>query len=100
MLGLLGSAALVAFYLPAAAQDGAATGPNDGEQALYAARGIDAYPGRTIFTAPERIAAAGPTGVGDDEAAVGVDPDTDRAIAAWRTSGGAVEYSLRGLGGG
>jgi hypothetical protein len=71
-----------------------------GEQALYGARGIDAYPGRTIFTAPERIATAGAGGANGGEAAVGVDPDSDRAIAVWRTSGGAIDYSLRGLGGG
>ncbi len=68
------------------------------DQALYAARGIDAYPGRTIFTAPELLsapAAPGTTG----EAAIAVDPDSDRAIAAWRAPGGAIEYSLRALGG-
>jgi hypothetical protein len=69
-----------------------------GDQALYAARGIDAYPGRTIFAAPEQIAAAGVAGT-TGEAAVGVDPDTDRALAAWRTRGGVIDYSLRALGG-
>jgi hypothetical protein len=69
-----------------------------GEQAVYAARGIDAYPGRTIFTAPELISAAGALG-STGEAAIAVDPDTDRAIAAWRTPGGAIDYSLRALGG-
>lgn len=68
------------------------------DQALYAARGIDAYPGRTIFDSPQLVAAAGADGT-DGEAAVGVDPDSDRAVAAWRTSGGAIEYSLRSVGG-
>lgn len=68
------------------------------EEAVYAARGIDAYPDRTIFTAPELIAAPGASG-STGEAAVAVDPDSDRAIAAWRTSGGAIDYSLRAIGG-
>jgi hypothetical protein len=88
-----------AYALWSEPRAGASGESGDGEQALYAARGIDAYPGRTIFTAPERIAAAGASGADGDEAAVGVDPDSDRAIAAWRTSGGAIDYSLRGLGG-
>jgi hypothetical protein len=69
-----------------------------GDQAVYAARGIDAYPGRTIFTAPELVTAPGAPG-SSGEAAVAVDPDSDRAIAAWRTSPGAIYYSLRALGG-
>ena len=64
-----------------------------------AARGIDAYPGRTIFTAPELISApSAPGSMG--EATIAVDPDTDRAIAAWQAPGGAIDYSLRALGGG
>jgi hypothetical protein len=68
------------------------------DRALYAARGIDAYPGRTIFTAPEAIAAAGVSGC-TGQAAIAVDPDSDRALAAWRTPGGTIDYSLRALGG-
>ncbi len=68
------------------------------DQATYAARGIDAYPGRTIFTAPELVSAAGAPG-STGEGAIAVDPDSDRAIAAWRAPGGAIEYSLRALGG-
>ncbi len=68
------------------------------DQALYAARGIDAYPGRTIFTAPEAIAPAGESGC-TGQAAIAVDPDSDRALAAWRAPGGAIDYSLRALGG-
>lgn len=68
------------------------------DQAVYAARGVDAYPGRTIFTAPQRLSAPGDRG-STGEAAIAVDPDSDRAIAAWRTPGGAIDYSLRALGG-
>ncbi len=68
------------------------------DRALYGARGIDAYPGRTIFAAPERIVAAGPSGA-SGEAAIGLDPDSDRAIAAWRTSDGTIDYSLHAVGG-
>jgi len=68
-----------------------------GDQALYAARGIDAYPGRTIFGAPQLVAAAGSEGVLGADSAVGVDPDSDRAIVAWRTSGGAIDYALHAV---
>ncbi len=64
------------------------------DQAVYAARGIDTYPGRTSFSAPEQITAPGASG-STGEAAIAIDPDSDRAIAAWRTSDGAVDYSLR-----
>ena len=75
-----------------------ASGLDLDDRALYAARGIDDYPGRTIFGAPEQIVAPGASGA-TGEAAVGVDPDSDRAIAAWRTSGGAIDYSLHAIGG-
>jgi len=90
---------------PRAAGGGASGGDEDaagleyGSQALYAARGIDAYPGRTIFGAPQLVAAAGPEGVLGADSAVGVDPDSDRAIVAWRTSGGAIDYALHAVGG-
>jgi hypothetical protein len=70
------------------------TGLDLDNQALYAARGIDAYPGLTIFGAPEQIVAAGSSGA-RGEAAVGVDPDSDRAIVAWRTAAGAIVSSQR-----
>jgi hypothetical protein len=75
------------------------TGLDLSDQAVYAARGIDAYPGRTIFTAPELISAARAPGC-TGEAAIAVDPDSDRALAAWRTPDGAIDYSLRAVGGG
>ncbi len=74
------------------------SGLQESGQAVYAARGIDAYPGRIVFAAPQRISAPGARG-STGEATVAVDPDSDRAIAAWRTSAGAIDYSLRGLGG-
>jgi hypothetical protein len=62
-----------------------------GRQALVAARGIDAYPGRTIFGQPEQIAAAGP----NEDATVAFDPASDRALALWRGERGAVQYAIR-----
>ncbi len=76
----------------------APAGLDSDDQALFAARGIDAYPGRTIFAAPEQITTPGASG-STGEAAIAVDPDSDRAIAAWRTSGGTIDYSLRAVGG-
>jgi hypothetical protein len=61
---------------------------------LLAARGVDASPDRTIFAAPEPIAPPGPV----SEASLGVDPDTDVAVAAWRAGGGTIEYSVRAAG--
>jgi hypothetical protein len=63
----------------------------DRTAALLAARGIDAYPGMTIFGAPEAIAAAGPT----EDATLAFDPASDRALALWRGEGGLVYYALR-----
>ncbi len=71
-------------------------GPNLRDRTLLAARGIDAYPGRTIFSAPETLARAGSSGT-TGEAAIAVDPDSDRAIAAWRTPAGGIDYSLRSV---
>jgi hypothetical protein len=61
------------------------------EQAVLAARGIDAFPGMTIFGAPEQIVTTGP----NDNATLAFDPATDRALAVWRGEGGAVEYAIR-----
>ena len=69
-----------------------ATGaPNLAQQSLLAARGIDALPGKTIFGQPEEVAPPGPI----SDATLAIDPDTDRAIAAWRGSGGSIRYSIR-----
>jgi hypothetical protein len=67
------------------------------DRALYAARGIDAYPGHTIFGAPEQIVAPSTSGT-TGQAAIGVDPDSDRAITAWRTPDGTIDYSLHAVG--
>jgi hypothetical protein len=60
-------------------------------QALLAARGIDAFPDRTIFGVPEQIA---PPGANDD-ATLAFDPNSDRALALWRGEGGLVQYAVR-----
>jgi hypothetical protein len=67
--------------------------PEPDRRAIFAARGINAYPGRPIFGLPEQVAAPGPNG----QASVAVDPDSDRALAVWRGAGGAVEYALRNV---
>jgi hypothetical protein len=65
-----------------------------GRQALMAARGIDAAPGRTLFAAPEQVAPPGPVA----GATVAIEPGSDRAVAAWQGLGGAIAYSLRASG--
>jgi hypothetical protein len=71
-----------------------AAGLDLGSQAIFAARGFDAYPGRTAFAAGELIAPPGP----NSEATVALDPDSDRAVAAWRTGAGALAYAIRAPG--
>jgi hypothetical protein len=66
-------------------------GLNRGRQAIFAARGFDAYPGQTVFTPGEQVAPPGP----NSDATVALDPDTDRAIAVWRTGAGATAYAIR-----
>ena len=60
-------------------------------QAIFAARGFDAYPGRTVFGAAEQVAT--PAAVTD--ATVALDPASDRALALWRGEGARVEYAIR-----
>jgi hypothetical protein len=62
-----------------------------GNQALLAARGIDARPGITIFGQPEPIAPPGPNG----SATLAFDPASDRALALWLGAGGYVNYAVR-----
>lgn len=58
-------------------------------QTLLGARGVDQAPDRTAFSTPVPIA------TGTIEApALAMDPDSDRAVAAWRGSGGALYWSL------
>jgi len=75
-------------------QPGAGNMPDLAEQALFAARGVDARPRRTIFEAPEEVAPPGPI----SDAAVAFDPASDRALAVWRNEGGALQYAIRSPG--
>ncbi len=61
------------------------------DEALLAARGIDALPDRTIFGAPEVIAAPGAL----SGATLALDPSSDRALALWRGPGATVQYAIR-----
>ena len=65
--------------------------PDLTRQALLAARGIDASPGKTIFGQPEPITAPGPL----SGATLALDPANDRAVAVWQGQGGAIDYSIR-----
>ena len=61
------------------------------EAAIYAARGFDAYPDRTLFAAPQQLAPPGP----NDDASVAIDPADDSALAVWRGAGEALRYAIR-----
>jgi hypothetical protein len=80
--------ALALFTEPETGGDG---GPAASSETLWAARGIDAAPGRTVFALPEQVAPAGVIA----GATVAVEPGSDRALAAWRGAGGQIVYSLR-----
>jgi hypothetical protein len=71
-----------------------AAGLDLGSQAIFAARGFDGYPERVKFAAPELLAPPGP----NSDATVAFDPDSDRAVAAWRTGAGALAYAVRAPG--
>ncbi len=63
-------------------------------RALVAARGVPSSRGVPRFDRPERFAQPGYySGVG-----LAVDPSTDRALASWRASGGAIDWSVRSVG--
>ncbi len=62
-----------------------------GDQAIVAARGIDAYPDMTIFAPPVQLAPPGPNGA----ATLAFDPASDGALALWPGAGGAIEYAVR-----
>lgn len=68
---------------------------DSGDQAILAARGIDARPGITIFGNPEPVAPPGP----NDNATLAFDPSSDRAIALWLGAGGDVDYAVRSASG-
>ena len=65
-----------------------------GSQAIFAARGFDAYPEQVKFAADEEVAPPGP----NSEATVAFDPSSDRAVAAWRTGAGQLAYAIRAPG--
>lgn len=60
-------------------------------QALYAARGFDTFPDKTVFAAPEQVAPPG----SNSQATVALDPANDRAVAVWRGPGGDLQYAIR-----
>jgi hypothetical protein len=63
-------------------------------QSILASRTVPGGPGGFSFETPTELAAPGPNGA----PAVGVDPDTDRAVVAWQTTAGgmpAVAYAVR-----
>jgi hypothetical protein len=62
-----------------------------GAVSIFAARGIDTYPRRTLFGKPEEVAPPAPNA----DATVAFDPDSDRALAVWRGEGAIVEYAIR-----
>jgi hypothetical protein len=62
-----------------------------GDQAIVAARGIDARPGITLFGGPEQVAPPGP----NSDATLAFDPGSDRALALWLGAGGDVDYAVR-----
>jgi hypothetical protein len=65
--------------------------PEPDRQAIFTARGFDDYPARTIFGEPEELAAPGP----NSGSTVALDPNSGRAVAAWRGEGGGIDYSIR-----
>lgn len=61
------------------------------EQSIFAARGFDAYPRKTVFGQPELVAPPGP----DRDVTAAFDPNGDGAIALWRGADEALEYAIR-----
>ena len=80
--------ALVLWAQPLSSASGL---PDSEDESIFAATGFDAAGGRTVFGAPQLVAA--PTTVHGLSAAF--DPDSDSAVAVWDGHGGRVEYSLR-----
>ncbi len=68
-----------------------APGGGVAQTAIVAARGFDSYPDRTVFGAPEQVAAPG----ANSQPTLAIDPASDRALALWRGAGGAIEYAVR-----
>jgi hypothetical protein len=68
--------------------------PNVNREALYATRGVDTSPDRTLFAPPQLVAPAEPV----SGASIGVDPSTGAAVAAWSGQGGAIDYAVHPAG--
>jgi hypothetical protein len=83
--------AIVLWTQPATAQDGTADVQS---QAIFAARGFDAYPGLTYFEAPEQVAPQGP----NSAATLAVDPGTGAAVAVWLAQSQTPAYAIRSPG--
>ena len=64
-------------------QPGQLAGAQPGGQALFAARGIDAYPGMTIFSAPQELTASA---LGE-QATVAIDPRQRRRAGGLARAG-------------
>ena len=79
--------ALVAWTQPQTTS----AGPDMRNQSIFAARGFDAYPQRTVFGHPEEVASAGP----NSDPSLAFDPADDRALASWRGEGGTLQYAVR-----
>jgi hypothetical protein len=96
--------ALLAHLAPGPADDAlllwteplpTAAGPPDlARQAIFAARGYDAYQARAVFGQPEQVATPAPV----SDPTVAFDPASDRAVAVWRGEAAAVEYAIRAAG--
>lgn len=69
-------------------------GPDLAEESLFAARGVNERPRRAIFEAPEEVAPPGEL----SEVSLALDPASDRALAVWRSEGGALQYAVRSAG--
>jgi len=82
--------ALVLWSQPQPSDSGV---PNLRNQSIFAARGFDAYPRRTIFGDSEEVAPAGP----NSDASVALNPADDGAVALWQGENGAIEYSIRAV---
>jgi hypothetical protein len=69
--------------------------PDLERQSIFAATGFDAGDQRTVFGAPQLVAA--PAAVDDLSGAF--DPASDRPVAVWQGQDGRIEYSVRGQAG-
>jgi len=79
--------ALVSWTEPQRTEKGL---PDLTRQGIFAARGIDAHSGRTIFGRPEEVAPPGP----NSKATVALDPHSDRALAVWQDEGATIQYAI------